>query len=488
MTNAKKIVRSAIWSMVEAGGASGLQFITLIIMARLLAPAEFGLAALTYGVISLMAIMVSGLFNEAIIQRRDLRQAHLDSAFWCALGVSGLLVACSWASAPYWAAFFEEPAVAPVLAWMSISLLAQGASCVHAAKFHRDLNFKALAQRRLFGGLVGSAIGIVLAFNGFGVWSLVGQRLTSATLSTILVWVSSPYRPGFALSWRALWELLRFGLPAMGSQFVHTGRERIFQLMMGYFLGLTVLGFVDIAFRTTFNLRRIISAAFYGVSLPILSRRQDDIELLKRSMLQATEYTCLAVLPLFAGLAVCAEEVVALVLGVQWMPAVPLIQVLCAAVMLGTTRQIYGTAINAIGKPQINLMVATIGLVISILAVLAFGREDMVVAILVWNCSFAVTWPINSFLIQRLVGLSHKEQAAAFAGPMAAAVVMAIGLYGIKASFLAELGMVPVLLVIVPLGVLLYVGLIMLLRPKLIPDFHQLVVSALRREGPVAAK
>ncbi len=71
MTNAKKTVRSAIWSMVEAGGASGLQFITLIIMARLLAPAEFGLAALTYSVISLMAIMVSGLFNEAIIQRRD---------------------------------------------------------------------------------------------------------------------------------------------------------------------------------------------------------------------------------------------------------------------------------------------------------------------------------------------------------------------------------------------------------------------------------
>ena len=446
------------------------------------------MAALAYSVIALMGVLVSGLFNEAIIQRRDLDQAHLDSAFWSALGVSGLILAGSWASAPYWAAVFEEPAVAPVFAWMSLSLLAQGASCVHIAKFRRDLNFKAIALRHLFGNLIGSAIGIAMAFNGYGVWSLVGQRLASAAISTILVWVNSPYRPGFALSWIALWELLRFGLPAVGGQIVHNGRQRIFQLLMGYFFGMTVLGFVDIAFRITFNLRRLISVTFYSVFLPVLSRHQDNLQLLKRSVLRATEFTCLAVLPLFAGLAVCAEEVVALVLGAQWLPAVPLVQILCAVFMLDSARQIYGTAIVALGKPQITLMVMTIGLLISILSFLLFGRENMVVATFAWFSYFAITWPISFFLVQHFVDLSHKEQAAAFAGPMAAAALMALGLYGVKTGIIAELGAVPILLIIVPLGVLLYGGLIMLLRPKLIPKFHQFVVSAFRWDGSVAAK
>ena len=193
-------------------------------------------------------------------------------------------------------------------------------------------------------------------------------------------------------------------------------------------------------------------------------------------------------LPLFAGLAVCAEEVVTLMLGRQWLPAVPLVQILCGVIMLGNARHAFGTAINAIGKPQINLAVSSIGLALGVLGVLAFGREDMVAAVVAWHCYFVVTWPINFALVHRYIGLSSKEQAAAFAGPMTAAVVMALGLYAVKISLLAELDAVATLLIIVPSGVLIYGGLIMVLRPKLIPDFRQFILSAFRRESTVTAE
>ncbi len=488
MASAKKTIRSVIWSGIEAGGMAGLQFVTLIVMARLLAPSDFGLAALAYSVIALLGLLTTGLFADAIVQRRDLNRAHLDSAFWTSLALSALVVAGCLASAPYWAVIFDEPAVAPVLAWMSISLLAQGASGVHVSKFRRDLNFKAIAIRRLVGFLFGATVGIAMAFNGYGVWSLVGQRLVTSTVSAILVWVSSPYRPGAAFSRTALWELLRFGLPSLGGQIVHVGRQRLLQLLIGYFLGVTALGYVDLAFRITFNIRRLVSATLSSVTLPILSRRQDDREHLKRGAVRATGFTCLAIQPFFAGLGICAEEAVLLMVGAEWLPAVPLVQILCAVVMVESARQIYGTALVALGKPQISLMVMTIGLTVSVSSILVFGREDMVAAILAWHCQYIVTWPIHFYFVQRIVGLKAKEQVAAFAGPLAAAVLMALAVYGVKTGMVSHLDAISTLLVIVPFGALAYGGLIMLLRPKLIPDFFRFLTTAFRRGGSVAAE
>ena len=114
MVGAKKTVWSVVWSGIEAGGVSGLQFITLIVMARLLGPAEFGLAALAYSVMMLLGLLITGLFGDAIVQRQNLEKGHLDSAFWTALGVALVLVAGCWAAAPTLAEFFEEPELQPV--------------------------------------------------------------------------------------------------------------------------------------------------------------------------------------------------------------------------------------------------------------------------------------------------------------------------------------------------------------------------------------
>ena len=481
MAQAKKTVWSVFWSAIEAGGVSGLQFVTLIVMARLIGPADFGLAALSYSVIMLIGILITGLFNDAIVQRRDLEKRHLDSAFWTVFLFSILVVAGCWAGAPRLAALFDEPAVAPVFAWMSLSLLAQGSSCVHVAKFRRDLNFKAVAVRHLCGNLTGMTVGITLAFNGFGVWSLVAQRLAAASISTLLVWVNSSYRPGLGYSWHRLWDLLRFGLPIVAGQFVHTGHQRLFNLIIGWFFGTTVLGFVDIAFRLVFNLRTIISGALYNVSLPLLSRRQNDMALLRRSVSRAVEFTALITQPLFAGLAVSAQEVVTLVLGAQWSPAIPLVQILCVLVMLQSARQVYGTAITALGKPHINLIAMCVGLFISILSVLIFGREDFVIATMAWCTNVVVMWPIMFVVTSHVVGISAKDQAAAFIGPMVSAAAMAMGLFGIKTGFLTEFDAATTLSIIIPLGVGLYAGVLMLLRPKLIPSFGHFILGALSK-------
>ena len=488
MKNVKKTARSVLWSGVEVGGVAGLQFVTLIIMARLLSPADFGVVALCYSVIMIQVILVTGLFNEAIIQRRELSRAHLDSAFWTVLGICIVMIAGSWASASYLAEAFKEPVLEPVFSWMSISLLAQGVSTVHIAKFRRDLNFKAIALRTVIGDLMGSLVGIAMALNGFGVWSFVGMRLVSATVATSLVWISSPYRPGFSLAWTALWDLLRFGLPALGTQLVETGRQRLLPVLIGYFLGVTALGFIDIAYRITMNIRRMLAGALYGVFLPLLSRHQDNRAHLKRSVIRATEFTCLLVQPMFAGLAACAEEVVILMLGAQWLPTVPLVQILCGVAMLESARQAFGTAIIALGKPQIALMMMATSLALSILAVLVFGRHDMVAAIFAWNAQILVTAPLSFFLVRRFVGLKFGEQAAAFIGPLAIAALMGMGLFAMKNGWISGLDAISTLLIIVPLGALFYAGAIMLLQPKLIPEFFQFLLGAFRRNDSVAAE
>lgn len=488
MTLRNKTIWYVIWSAIEAGGVTGLQLITLVVMARLIGPTEFGLAALAYSVMMLLGLLITGLFNDAIVQRRDLEKAHLDSAFWAALFISMVIVAGCWLGSPQLATFFKEPKVAPVLAWMSLALLPQGLSCVPVAKFRRDLNFKAVALRQLIGNLVGMTVGITMAFYGFGVWSLVAQRLASSSVSTLFVWVSSPYRPRWAYSWHHLWELLRFGLPIVGSNFVHAGYQRIFALLISFFFGTTVLGFVNIAFRIVYSLRTILSSTLYNVALPMFSRRQDDQESLRRGLLQAVEFTSLITLPLFAGLSVCAFELVFMLLGEQWLPAVPLVQILAVVVILPATIQLFGMAITAIGKPHINLLTMSFGLLISITLMLTFGRGDVIIATIAWSANPVIMWPVVLFITQHVVGISLRDQAAAFIGPLTAAALMSLALVGVKALLMADSNALTTMLVIVPLGITLYGGLLTLMRPRLIPSFSRFILGAFTKERAAATE
>ncbi len=317
--------RSLLWALLESGGLSVLSFIALLVLARLVGPAEFGLAALAFGVVQTLAVIVELLFHDAIVQRRTLTDKHLDTALWAGIALGAVAACACWLLGPAIGVFLDAPDFAPVLAVMGIGLVFSGASCAPMAGLRRNLNFRPLTAASLVARLASALIAVAMAVMGYGVWSLVGQQVALMAIKAAILWSAMPWRPRLRLSLPHLRILLSFGGLSFGSRIVWIGSVRLFMLLVGHTLGVTAVGYMNIASRVVDTVFDLFGGAAHNLALTVFARRQTDREALSRAFQAATQFAAMGMLPLFAGLAFCAPQTVALVLGVEWLPAVPLI-------------------------------------------------------------------------------------------------------------------------------------------------------------------
>ena len=174
--------RSLWWSIVETGGLAGLAFVSLAVLARLLTPTEFGLAALALGIVQMLDIATARLFGDAIVQRPDLERRHVASAFWVTLVLGATFSAICWLGGESLASVLDEPRLAAVLGWMSVGLVFSGADAILTAQRRRELDFRVLALRSLVSRVGAASVGIGAALLGYGVWSLVAQQLAAGAV------------------------------------------------------------------------------------------------------------------------------------------------------------------------------------------------------------------------------------------------------------------------------------------------------------------
>ena len=192
------------------------------------------------------------------------------------IGIGTLLTVIHVAAAGFVAAFFEEPALAPVLRWLSLSFLINGLSSVQDALLTRDMKFKVLAIRELLGIFVGGIAGVTMALLGFGVWSLVGKQLTDCGVNVVILWKVSKWRPGFSISLRHCKELFSYGINVVGLRILSFFNRRSAEFMIGYFLGSVALGYYTIAYRVLSIFVEIMVGAIQKLAFPVFSRLQHD--------------------------------------------------------------------------------------------------------------------------------------------------------------------------------------------------------------------
>ncbi|ACI99633.1 lipopolysaccharide biosynthesis protein [Rhodospirillum centenum] len=455
--------RGVVWVVLESGGVSLLSLATLLVLARLIGPAEFGLAGLALSIVQVLYLVAEMLFHDALVQRRDLDDRHADSALWASLLLGAGMAAGCWFLAPAAERLFEAPGLAPVLAWMGLSLVFGGANGVMTALLRRDLRFKRVAARSLFGRLAGAAAGLALALWGFGVWALVAQQIAMAAAATLALWIDPPRRPRLVLSLRHLRELLGFALPAFVASFLWQANLRLFVLIVGYLLGPAAVGYLTVAMRLVDTARMILGSALHQLALPLFSRRQDDREALSRGFRQATELTALVTQPLFAGLFALAPEVVALVLGPGWDPAVPLVRILCIVAMAQLVRQFGNAALTAVGRPRWLAVQNAIGLAVSVALLVAFGEAGVVVAAAVWAARFVAVLPLNAWMVRVGAGVRWRDQFGPAALPVAGACLMAALLLAARLWLVPHWPALPALALLVPAGALFYLALVLLI-------------------------
>ncbi|MCY7278519.1 MAG: oligosaccharide flippase family protein, partial [Phormidesmis sp. CAN_BIN44] len=188
MTLQQKAVKGIAWSFIQSYGNQVITLVVFLLLARLLTPEVFGLIALANIFINFIQIFLDQGLGEAIVQRKELEPEHLDTAFWTNVASGAILMSIGLLSADLVAQFFHEPKLSSVIRWLSLSLIIGSLNVVQRALLRRNLAFKTLAIRTLIASLVAAVVGIIMAFQGLGVWSLVGMTLTERIIGTAILW------------------------------------------------------------------------------------------------------------------------------------------------------------------------------------------------------------------------------------------------------------------------------------------------------------
>lgn len=340
------------WSYAMEGGRQVVSLATMLVLARLLGPAAFGVAALAMVYVLFIRMLLSQGLSAAIIQRKDLDPRHLDAAFWLVLAASAALTAASVGLAGWWASLNNSPELRGVVIALSLLIPVQALVIVQEAILRRNMDFRSLAVRTNVSTLAGGGVAIVAALAGAGVWALVLQQLVTEVLGLLLLWKLSAWRPRRRYSGSHARELLGFSTGSFLATIGVFVNNRADTLLVGLFFGPVVVGVYRLASRLAEVVVELTVRALQAAAFPMLSRLQDDLEELGRSTLRVVRVSALLAFPPLAILALSADSVTAL-LGPEWEAASVPLTVLCLAGGMRALSLFIGPVLQAVGRPHL---------------------------------------------------------------------------------------------------------------------------------------
>jgi PST family polysaccharide transporter len=475
-----RVVRGVFWTSMDTWGRQALAFIIYAALARLVGPESFGIVALGVVYVAFVEIFVTQGFSTSLVQRKNLDDGHLDSAFWISITMATTLTVATVLFAERVATIFAEPRLASVLRWLSLSLILMALSAVPQAALTRAMAFRALAGRSFLATLTGGIVGLAMAWHEFGVWSLVAQQLFGAAAATAVLWWATEWRPSFPPSWRHVRDLYGFALSIAGNNILWFCTQRTDQTLIGYGFGASALGPYALATRCIQLMMDAVAVPMQVVALPAFSRIQDERERLLNAFYRMTEVAAVIAVPAFSGIAVLAPTLVPVVFGPSWSSTVPLLQALAIFGLLRIPVSFGHPLILAIGRPGVYFALFVLQTVLTVLlCLLAILWSPLVVAAAV-SLSMAINSAIFLIVVRRLAGISIRMLASSLWAPALASAVMSAAVLVFQHFARETLGDLLTVVGGVVLGAGVYGGGIVVLRPELIRELSQTVLTRTR--------
>jgi PST family polysaccharide transporter len=428
---------------------------TFVVLGRLLSPDEFGLVAAASVVLWLLRVLVDQGFSQVLVQRRDLSEVHVDTAFWTALGTGIGLALLTAVTAPLVADLYSLPELSDVLRALSIVFVFAALDSTQSALLTRRMSFRTQAVRRLGASLSSGVIAISLAVAGAGVWALVAQTLVYEGLIAVLLWTLVSWRPRRRFSRSCFKELYGFGFRLMLIRVLTNVGAYGDNLLIGVFVGAVALGYYVVGFRVVVVVNTLISLALMQVVLSAFSRLQHDRGLLNAAFYRSTRLAAGISLPVYAGLALVAHPLTVLVFGEKWAPSAPVMQALTLAGFI-QGQLIFSTQyVIALGRVA-NELRWTAGLIAAELVAFAvavqFGIVEVAISL---GVVLLLAWPVRLHRLGAWGGVRLRAYFRPFPSLLAAAAVMAVAVLAVGAAT-AGLGDGARLVLEVPAGAAAY--------------------------------
>jgi len=452
----QKILDSFLWKLLERFSVQGVSFIVTICLARLLQPSEYGQIAIIIVFINLANVIIDGGFNTALIQKKEVDNKDFSTTLYLCLLTSLIFYAILYFMAPSIAAFYEDSSLCKILRIIGICLIAYAFNSIQRAYISRNMLFKKLFIASFISTIGAGAIGIFLAYRGWGVWALVYHYLASAFLMTFTMSVCTKCYLKPTLSFRCFKELFGYGWKILISNFMISLFVNIRSLIIGKYYTPTMLAYFDRGKQLPALMMDNINVSIQSVLFPIYSAEQNDINKLNNMVSRSIRTSSLVLFPILIGLFAVAKPLVTILLTEKWLPAVPFVQIFCIAYALMPLQLANIEVIKAIGRSDIFLRMETLKKVleVTILIITVFiNTYAIAIGVIIYNfiCIF-----INTYPNKKLIGYTSKQLCRDTMPTFVLSCIMGIFVYSIQYLALST-GIILVLQFIT--GIVLYLAL-----------------------------
>lgn len=461
-----KVKHGLKWTFIDQILSQIIFLVFSIFLARILTPSMYGIVGMVT-IFSNFAILFIDLgFSAALIQKKEVTPAHFSSVFWLNLGIGVFMYSLFYISAPFISTFYNQPELIVLIRIICLAFIVTSFSSVQANILIKELQFKKKVIINWIAMLIGYLVAFVLAYQGYGVWSLVMMTLTTSILNTILYWIASKWVPLFIFDWKKIKELSNYGLNFLGDSSVNYWSRNFDNFIIAKVLGSTDLGIYSRAYSLMLLPLRNITTIVTKVMFPAFSQKQDDIQLLKKYYLNIIQYIALITFPLMIGLSLVSKEFVLLFFGNKWSAMIPILSILSGLGAIQSIISLNGLIYNSLGKVNIAFKVSVLSNIVLIIAFtigVNYGIIGVSYGYLIASALLFI--PIYKMAIKQL-NVSLLEVFSVLKGVMFATLIMAIVLFVINRF--SELSLLLGLMVKIAIGFVIYVSILLFLEKGLI--------------------
>jgi O-antigen/teichoic acid export membrane protein len=477
-----KAMRGVMWTTIQSLVIRLSGFLVFLVLARLLAPAQFGLLAAAQVFIALSSTLAEAGFSRTLVQRPRLRAAHLDSALLVAGTIGVSLAIALVAAAPEISALYHLPGLRPVLTALAVVPVFTAISSVPESLLRRQLRFRSVAMRGMSSVVLSGVLGVGLALAGAGVWALVAQSISQVAIASIVLWALVGWRPSRHWEWDAIRELMSFGTQVMGISLLNFLNRRTGEFMIGILLGPVSLGLFSVGMKILSLCMDLLVRNVQKVALPVFSRVAEQPARLAHAYLRATGFTTFVAMPGFALLGLFGNQLTVLIFGEKWVAAGPLMSILAFIGPVQSVAIFNNSIMLATGHSRRALQWTTLTAVLNVIGFVVSAHFGIQVVAAVYVCTAWALLPIGLYLVRSVSAVRFFDQVRTFGVPFlgcAAMLVVVVALHALPA-----LSPLTLVLVGIPLSLTAYLALTMPFRRDLV----RAAMSQVQRRRAVATR
>lgn len=405
-----KATVAAWWSALEIAARYGVQFMVMVMLARLLTPGDFGLIAMLLVFTTVAALLVDSGFGTALVQKQHTTDDDETTVFLSGLSASLLVGAMLWLGAPAIASLYSQPTLAPLTRLLLFVLPLSALAAVPDALLTQRLNFRARASAEIIASLCSGVAAVAMAWRGFGVWALAWQSILSTGMRALLLWRYSQWRPQGRFHAESLRRLFAFGGYMLMANLLNTLSTRLQSLLIGRLFDSHTLGFYTLAQNTQLAPAQFMSGVLNRVGLPVLSMVSNQPAKLVAALRLSLRVAIFVFVPCMVGIAVVAKPLVVLLYGEQWAPAAPLLSILAASATFWPLHVLNLAAIGAQGRSDLVFRLEVVKRLMSVGLILAcstFGAMAIAWAVFASSLFGMV---VNTWYSRKLLGYGVLAQ------------------------------------------------------------------------------